>query len=340
MNEFRFSPIGFNAGGWKRPTAGSSQHEARTSFRFQWEYGFEDWLFRDEWLIGGWRYGFVQGVQRGYEQHVADAHPIDLLLYTREPDRRRRLVALIWNLEVLDEKQASAAVDEFIKRGWHATMRQEALAIGGRPMTVKPPQIRHEILNVRYRPENLELLPRDRYAPPDSPFYRCWRYQFYLGRNHKISAEDFSPSAPKKARKVRVSSGRSPSVESYFRSGSQGREITPEHAMMQAALVKRLRKVHGPKAVSAEKYWIDVLVEKENEAWIYEIKSDLRPMTVMRQAIGQLLEYSFRYQCSQDRLVTKLFFVGRNAPNQDEEAYLLSLQGLFQISIDYIVQPL
>jgi hypothetical protein len=74
-------------------------------------------LFRAEWVIDGWRYAFIQGLNKSRRAYIGQ--PLDVTLFTIEPDKRRWLVATIYGLEALDDEQARGALDAFRSRGCH-----------------------------------------------------------------------------------------------------------------------------------------------------------------------------------------------------------------------------
>jgi len=59
----KITRIAYNSAGWRKPTGEASKHESAGSYNQQFGFGHEDWLFRHEWLIDGWRYAFIQGIK-------------------------------------------------------------------------------------------------------------------------------------------------------------------------------------------------------------------------------------------------------------------------------------
>ncbi len=105
---------------------------------------------------------------------------------------------------------------------------------------------------------------------------------------------------------------------------------------MQAVLMGQLQVEFPGTAVVREENFIDVLVKTNSELRLYEIKSDLAPRTVLRLAIGQLLEYSYFQIDSEGRKVT-LVAVGRNPLSSDDAAYLAHLRGAVGLPLEYRV---
>src|SRR5690242_6580887 len=102
--------ISYNSGGWQKPTGEAAKHEAAATYSHQYGFGHEDWLFRSEWVIDGWRYAFLQGVNKSQAKLLREAHPIDVTLFTIQPDKKRRYVATIHDVECLSDLQAQDAL--------------------------------------------------------------------------------------------------------------------------------------------------------------------------------------------------------------------------------------
>lgn len=54
----------YNTDNWKKPSGVASAKEIKSSHTSKFGFGHEEWLFRDDWVIDGWRYAFVQGVNK------------------------------------------------------------------------------------------------------------------------------------------------------------------------------------------------------------------------------------------------------------------------------------
>jgi hypothetical protein len=61
----KLTRISHNSSGWQRATGEARNSEGATTYNSQYGFGYEDWLFRAEWQIDGWRYAFVEGVNKG-----------------------------------------------------------------------------------------------------------------------------------------------------------------------------------------------------------------------------------------------------------------------------------
>lgn len=317
--------IAYNSADWHHPTGDAAQQEMEGSYNNVNRFGHEDWLFRGEWQIDGWRYAFIQGVGRSSVKLVRERKPFDIILFTVQPDKRRRYVAEIEHAECLDDTQAEEALDVFTRNGWLGTMEQEVHAIGGTVDALGNARWANHVLNVRFRLENVHRFPRDTFASGADPVLKLNRYT--LSSVSRLR-EKFMRTGGRKG------SADFPSVTDYTRRAVGPVRVSPEHARMQSILMNELKSEFPSARVVCEENFIDVLVETSSELRLYEIKSDLAPRTVLRLAIGQLLEYSYFQIVSGGRKVT-LVVVGRNSLSSDDAAYLTHLRDAVGLPFEY-----
>lgn len=325
----KITRIAFNSAEWRRPTGDAGKNEARSTFNAQNGFGFEDWLFRNEWQIAGWRYAFLQGVNKSHKKLLRDRNPFDVTLFTKQPDRRRRYVAIIRDIECLDTTQAREAKSVFEKRGWLNEMRVEIGSVGGNLQALDDPSWTEEILNVRFRIENISWFDAETFASNDDPIMKWPRYMLYDANG---AGDALTRSGERRG------SGEPPSLAPYLRRGTSWTEVSPEHARMQVKLLARLKRDFPEARVVPEENFIDVLVETNEAIRLYEIKSDLSPRMVLRQAIGQLLEYAY-FQIAPCGRSLHLIVIGRNPLSDCDSQYLRYLQEIISLPLEYeIVQ--
>jgi hypothetical protein len=114
-------------------------------------------------------------------------------------------------------------------------------------------------------------------------------------------------------------------------------DICLRHNEMQEALYNHLISQYGEGNVGTENVSgvgtrVDVVVRQENEYWFYEIKTAQSPRACIREALGQLLEYSFWPGA---QVASRLIVVGEAALDSDGSAYLECLKTRFGLPIDY-----
>jgi len=103
---------------------------------------------------------------------------------------------------------------------------------------------------------------------------------------------------------------------------------------MQNALVDELKLEFPFNKVLAEFNRIDVYMESTAERTLFELKTDLSTKTVIRLAIGQLLEYGFHKNWPNDRAL-KLVIVGRTELSDSDREYLERIKNLFSLPLTY-----
>jgi hypothetical protein len=327
----KLTRISYNSAGWRKPTGDAQKSEKAgkdPTYNRQHGFGHEDWLFRSEWLIDGWRYAFIQGVNKSHAKLVKAGQPFDLTLFTIQPDKKRRYVATIRAVECLDDQQAEDALKEFKQRGWHDTMQEEIRAVGGNSTALGAAKWAKHVLNVRFRLENVTPYPANTFATAGDRVLDLTRYQLvdFTGSGSPSGAAKRSPAG----------SANLPAAKPFKRTGSPAVECTPEHARMQAKLMQELRTEYPNWKVVREQDFIDVRVETATELLLFEIKSDLEPRAVIRQALGQILEYAF-HPSREHTLPVKLVIVGRRALTPADRRYLQRLQDDHSLPLDYRV---
>jgi hypothetical protein len=317
----------FNSAGWQRPTGHARGLEAPGTYNHENGFGHEEWLFRSDWSIDGWRYGFVQGVNKGGAKVIREGKPLDLTVFTIEPDKRRRLVADIYDVECLADADAKAAFEYFVKQGWHDQMKNEILAVGGDVKSFGASEWASKILNVRFRIENIKPFPADAFVPLDDPILEFTRYQLYDVPQNTVDRIASLISGG-------LGSTLIPTASPVHRRGAAPVSFTPEHIRIQAKLMELL-KIENPDAdILREAAFIDVSMRTPTEIVLFEIKSDLDPRTVIRHAIGQILEYAFHPSRSHDKKL-RLVIVGQQNLSPGDAAYMEHLRSAFNLPLEY-----
>lgn len=316
-----------NNSNWQYPTR--SAVEASNTFFSQHGYGHEEWLFRFEWQIGGWQYGFLQGVNKGWESRLArDERAGDVVLYTLAPEGRR-YVARIRHIEFLDEAQGIAALDHYKRLGWYDRMLEEIDAVDGDRGGLGNDEWATYGLNVRFRPNDVEWYPPNTFAEAGDPVHSYNRYQL-IELNHEVSL----PETVNARRPSRKGQNTPPIQGSYFRTGDSGRDCSPEHGIMQAALHEELKIEYPGATIVFEENFVDVTVTTEMEKIFFEVKSDYCTRRVLRLAIGQLLEYAYYWDDLSEKAV-RLVAVGRTALSSEDERYLRYLTEKLNFPLEY-----
>lgn len=114
-------------------------------------------------------------------------------------------------------------------------------------------------------------------------------------------------------------------------------DVSLRHNSLQLKLFELLVAEFGNKNVGTELPTgngtrVDVVVEHPNEFWFYEIKTYHSPRACIRDAVGQLLEYSHWPNGIE---AARLIVVGENPLDADGQQYLNTLKSLYSLPIEY-----
>jgi hypothetical protein len=121
-----------------------------------------------------------------------------------------------------------------------------------------------------------------------------------------------------------------------FEHSAQTVDKSLRHNQIQSALFEHLKSIYGD-SVSGEQptadgTYIDVAVRQGSEYAYYEIKTGLSAQSCIREALGQLLEYSYWPGA---KLSTRLVIVGEPPLDQIARTYLDSLRNQFSLPVEY-----
>jgi hypothetical protein len=108
---------------------------------------------------------------------------------------------------------------------------------------------------------------------------------------------------------------------------------------MQRKLLNQLRRQFPKAHIVREQDFIDVSVRTKTKLHLFEIKTELDPRVVIRQALGQLLEYAY-YSKPKHTLPLRLVIVGRLPLTANDTQYLDHLRTVFSLPLEYRVVSL
>lgn len=325
----KLTRIAYNSADWRRPTGEARQLEATGTYNQVNGFGHEDWLFRAEWQIDGWRYAFLQGVNKSHARLVRESKPFDVTLFTIDAKKTRRYVATIRDVECLSEQQATDALAAFKDRGWYKLMVSEIDEIDGEVSALGQWEWAKYILNIRFRQDQVLRHEMSSESLPGDWIKQYRRYQLY----------NFDAAEPQIAKALlhgRAPATSLPSTKPHSRKGSPAINCTPEHARMQIKLYESLKQEYPGATVECEPDFVDICVQTPSKTILFEIKSDLSPLRAIRNALGQILEYGFHPTRSYSTPV-ELIIVGRQALGPVEDNYMHILRSRFQIPVSYRV---
>lgn len=314
----------WNENAWERPSgpigkSGSKGH----AFEKDKGYGYEEWLFNARHEIDGYRYGFIQSFNKGGhhgQRFEVSAYAIQNLGHFNQYHWIGKFPAI----EVLTVHQQSWALKEFKNRGWMDQMRGELQKVGIADFDFGPIADEY-IINVRYRSEpdsfirypepimiedpeqeiggnrHYVLLPKKSWSVLDE--VPLGKFTFHEGhidtltgeRTAKRSATDYLMRLKHKEIQKKI----------YL-------QLTEEYSGTSRKLGTENRTPFGKS--------IDMVVAcPENGTYFYEIKTCRSALQCIREALGQLLEYSCYIQNAHAK---HLVVIGLDRPSKNVTDYL------------------
>lgn len=311
----------WNSSGWIRATGEAAELENGT-FASENGFGHEEWIFNFAWLLDGWKYSFLQPVNRSIDKMRGQV--IDLLLYTVGPDQAWYYVAEVSNVQVLDDEPAALARKEAVTRGWFDEMRHQVNATGGDPSSLSNPLV---FYNIAFRPEDCVL-----YAPmvpvgEKDALRKQRRYILAQVQGNVAKAE--------RDWRKRVAATTDPNTGLSLVSAREASTMSLEHNTLAKHLVRILRRRFGKDQVVAEEDYVDFKARTAAGSILFELKTDPRPRFAVREALGQLLEYAFRCRAAGEAVVA-LVVLAPGIPTPQEARYFTHLREAYGLPFHYI----
>lgn len=282
--------ICWNSNHWVRPSGEAANVESNT-YATKMGFGHEEWLFNFEWVLDGWKYGFLQPV--GKSRAKIEGQSIDVRLYSIGPDADWFYVGHIKLCEVLGETTARVARREFKKRGWYGDMLAQLEQVKGDVDGLKYEEA-VTLFNIRYKPTDAVLYDPMVPVGRDDMIRRLRRYTLVPLTGELETLE--------KQWATRVGTTELRRTGKQIREAIPTREVDLVHNQLQNELFEHLVKKFGAEAVVLERGFADIALRHDGKTTLIEIKADSRPRFAIRQALGQLLEYGYVAQQNGERI--------------------------------------
>ena len=317
----KYARICWNTAEWRMPTGDAAKIETGNSYVEKHRFGHEEWIFNFEWIINGFRYGFLQPIGKYYQTYRGQS--CSILLYTVTPKRETLLVGQINNAYVPEQDELTRALKISTKKGWIDDMRADVEHVKGDLAVLEDPAPT-TIANIRFRPQDVEIFdPRPRVIG-EHKIVRTKRYQ-PLNRNDDYPEIEISPPRPKKNDPMRSEKERTRVVQEASR-------VDPRHIRLQNRLYKHLCNKHGHAKVHYEQNFVDLTLEESEGVTFFEIKMEPTAKRCIREAMGQLVEYAHYHNNNRAR---RLVVVGDVPPKEEDRSYLAFLRKKYNLPIYY-----
>lgn len=319
--EMKLCRICWNTAGWRRPTGEAAELETGDSYVAQHGYGHEEWLFNYEWMIDGFRYGFVQPIGKFHARYAGET--TSLCLYTITPDRTRLIVGVIHKAYIPTLYETQEIYNEFDRRGWIKQMREDCEVLNVGPFNSDGIN-EGGVINIRFKPEDVEFFDPMLTVDSEHTISRNYRYHPFNWDGEISSVVDLIES------KLNNDSKRS--EQSRMRSAQAGVQYDPTHVRLQNRVYDILTSHFGDENVFYERNYVDLSVDMSNKFILIEIKTASTAKRCIREAIGQLLEYAHYYGKDKNY---ELVVMGDAPLTKESEIYLSLLQNKYNIPLFY-----
>jgi len=320
--ENKISKICWNDKGWKFPSGSYGKSAASNSFEAEYGYGHEDWLFDRVRIVNGYHYAFLQPLNLKSDKHVGKTYNIFLFTIT---NRIKYFVGQIKNAACISKAESKEIYKSYKQKGWLKEMIREVEKAGADPETFikTDPNI---FFNVKFkfedviRPEEFPVKLSDQDINITTTRYKL----LSKSTDFKFAAESSEEENEGKFKNTKRRNRIYKVVSSF----------DPYHDKIQNALYELLRNHYKNeyKTICLEKDRVDIKAKTHSDKWHYfEIKIDT-PKLSIRNAFGQILEYSY---WPESERAEKLIIISDNAPNSDAKKYLAHIRGKFNLPIFY-----
>lgn len=122
-------------------------------------------------------------------------------------------------------------------------------------------------------------------------------------------------------------------TNSHIRTISRSYIVQQKHNKIQEALRKKLADKYGDENVILEENYVDVKLIQPDYLGFYEVKSSSYASECVREALGQVLFYSFH---DQDYRKKKIYVVGQYPANEQDYGYINYIKEKLDLEFEYL----
>ena len=332
--EKRIARLTWNKNGWVKPSGPEGKSKIKETHEGKFGYGHEEWLFDTSKLIEGYHYGFLEPIRKQQQAYVNNSY--NVWLYTIDNiSKKRYWIGEINNLEVIDNDKAEKVKNIYIKNNWHNEMESQIRDCGANAKGFSDWN-GVDLFNVRFLPSDINLNSDYFELPKTHEIYNQSRYSFAHYKN------EFTPSKITKDFVFNADTDDKQDKEDINISGltydrePKSIEVKFVHKAICDGLKVELKKQYNLNVGTENNAGygnnkIDLVVRDGNEYIFYEIKAYNSSRSSIREAIGQLLEYSF---WTNKNNAYKLIIVSQKLGDIDDaKIYIKHLRNKFNLPI-------
>ncbi|MGL6006115.1 hypothetical protein [Aeromonas sobria] len=283
--------IGWNSAGWRRPTGEMLGKE--NSYVSEYGFGIEDWNFSTTDLIDGMVFGYTR--HSPSEKCVELHEKNNIWFFSIAPNNKRYLVGCYHNARFITKETKKRIKEIFIKSDVFQKRVDEILSLD----LPKTNSIESAISELGYFSNNLCVEPNDIsvFSPPiELTSDMIGREPKWINRYTSRITLEHPPIIPTAKPETTINNENVFLIENTYSkfTAAQLKIINRMHNQLSNRFRDWLISINANDIV-AEKNHVDVKCIFANEKYIFELKTTASqpPRLALRDAIGQLLEYSY-----------------------------------------------
>lgn len=331
-NEVRLARIAYNTMNWLCPSGAYGKSSNPDNHEAKYGYGYEEWLLDFGKRIDDHHYGFLEPVRTNLNAYQGQT--FNVWLYAINAITKERFwVGFIRNMQVLTRDQVETAWTHYERKGWLDEMRQQINHVAPEEHDFSD-HIGNAIFNIRFKPEETIIYPEPIKVDVNSPVMGYRRYTFIRSQNVVLPEiaheEKFDFTAGEHGR------GNGLTTATYDRN-PKTILLERQHSILSYNLYQHLSTVYGKENIGTENRTsyntvIDLVRCNGDDYYFYEIKIYPSLKQCIREAVGQLLEYSY---WPTGRLAKELIIVTVLPANQEVKDYMNNLRLTLGLPIFY-----
>ncbi len=339
LNQKRIARLAYNTNGWIMPSGPYGKSKHIDSHEARHGYGHEEWIFDISKLINGYHYGFLEPIRKQQEAYADKSY--NIWFYTIDGESKKRYwVGEISNVRVLKKNEAEKIKQFYIKQGWFKEMEEQIKGSGANYRGFSNWK-GVDLFNICFLPSDINLNDSPYFElPQNHPINNLSRYSFTHFKEEFIiekKTQDsfvFSPSS------IEIANTNNSSIKTSFHFREpKAIEITYLHKTISERLTEKLRLLYGFENVTPEhpagygSNRIDIVVNNNQELIFYEIKTYPTLKASIREAIGQLMEYSL--WLSKNKAEELIVITQKHNNFEEAKIYFKHLRESFNIPLYY-----
>ncbi len=327
MNDKKLARICWNSNNWQKPSGNYGKSKNPDAYEMKVGYGHEEWLLDLEKIIDGFHYAFLQAIGAHRDKYVGEI--FDISLYSIDNNTKRRWwIGEIKNVHIISSEESIKVLNIYKKKGWYYEMIEQLKSVDADYKNFQKVYPEY-FATIKFKPKDINLL--------DTPLQ-------FSAKDSAVTSDYYNlknfVSTPKLSyySKFSFKSGHTLKREKALANyEAHKKTIDLFHNRIQAKIYKQLCSIHTKQNVGTEvpingDSKIDLVVKFGKRFTFYEIKTSNSLLKCLRDAIPQLLEYSY-YPNSVN--AKKLVIISHNKITIDAEKYLKHLRKMFNLPLYY-----